>query len=512
MALKKGIDVKWRLFVPVVISFWLIIICMASWQIYRVSELKKEFVYDQMKMVCSRLVDIYNTDQIDNDLAENQMLFYNDYYRKQNNYDPMSFQVRDNSGKILVNIGNIVNDSTIHLPSHDSNRGVVKFTQREIESNEDDIDINSDVKYLYYKMKTENDNSVIVLLPYTRQLAETLSSDTARFWLIFFGIAVFVTISAYLSTHYFSRNIKLLRNFADNAANNPDFVISDTADFPHDELGDISRQIINIYNQRMDEMARREREHRVALNAVEEKNRIKRELTGNINHELKTPVGVIQGYIDTIIDNPGMDVETRDKFLFKTQENVHRLSAIIADITAITKLESGGKLVNVEELDLHDLLFTFDNFITENDLLKGKMKFHFDVPLNCRVMANNSMLQSVLTNFVKNSLAYSEGTECALVMTGEDDNFVHLAFYDDGIGVPPEHLPHMFERFYRVNAGRSRDTGGTGLGLAIVEVTIKSFGGEIDCLNRFPSGLEFRFTLPKAKKGEKIDKQDEQKA
>lgn len=501
MALKRGTSVKWRLFVPVVISFWAIIIGMASWQIYRVAELKKTYVFDQLKIICSRIVDIYDSPDLDNAYIEDYMQHVNKFYKEESNYDPMSFQVRTPDGGIVVNVGNIVNSPSTDLPPVTKEQGLMRFEANDVDTRaDDDFNIDSDVRYLYYQMPTSDGNIVTVMLPYTKKVAETLSSDTARFWLVFFGIAVFVTIFAYLSTHYFSRNIKILRLFAEKAANDPNFVTNTNLEFPHDELGDISRQIVNIYNQRMAEIERRDREHKVALNAVEEKNRIKRELTGNINHELKTPVGVIQGYIDTILDNPDMDVETRDKFLFKTQQNVHRLTALIADVTAITKLESGGKLVNVSDVDLHDLVFTFDNFLTENDLLQGKMKFVYNVPLNCRVLANSSLLQSVLVNFTKNSLAYSEGTECHLDVTGQDDDFVYLSFYDNGVGVPPEHLPHMFERFYRINAGRSRAVGGTGLGLAIVEVTIESFGGKIDCVNRYPSGLEFRFSLPKYKK------------
>lgn len=501
MASKRGTSVKWRLFVPMVLSFWLIIVGMSTWQIYRVTTLKKTFVFDQLKLISSRLVDIYDSEVIDDFVAEDFMHYINNHYKNEKNYDPMSFQVRGPHNELIINIGNIVSDSTIVLPEYESEHGELHLAAKNVNTEFDDnFNVNNDISFLYSQMKTKEGNTVIVLLPYTKQLAETFSSDTARFWLIFFGIAVFATISAYLSTHYFSRNIKILRNFADKAANDPNFVTANNLDFPHDELGDISRQIVTIYNQRMAEIDRRDHEHKIALNAVEEKNRMKRELTGNINHELKTPVGVIQGYIDTIVDNPDMDAETRERFMLKTQQNVHRLSALIADVTAITKLESGGKLVNVSEVDLHDLVFTFDNYLTENGLLQGKMKFIYDVPLNCFVLGNISLLTAVLTNFTKNSLAYSEGTECHFDVTGEDDDFVYASFYDNGIGVPPEHLPHMFERFYRINSGRSRDTGGTGLGLSIVEVTIKSFGGDIDCVNRYPSGLEFRFSLPKYKK------------
>lgn len=340
---------------------------------------------------------------------------------------------------------------------------------------------------------------IYVFLPYTKEVASTLSASTTRFWLIFFTIAFFVTIMAYISSQYFTRNIRILRSFINKAVNDPDFVATGLA-FPHDEMGDISRQIISLYNQRIHEMERREKEHQIALNAIEDKERMKRELTGNINHELKTPVGVIQGYLDTIVNDPDMAPETRERFLRKAQNNVHRLSALIADISAITKLESGGKFVNVEEINFHDLIFKLDNYVTENKLL-GKMKFTYDLPFNCKVLGNDSLLTSVILNFIKNSVAYSGGKVCHIECCNEDDDFYYFNYYDDGVGVPPESLPHIFERFYRINAGRSRETGGTGLGLAIVEVTINSLGGKIDVQNRIPSGLEYHFSLPKFKRG-----------
>lgn len=120
-----------------------------------------------------------------------------------------------------------------------------------------------------------------------------------------FAIAFVATLGAYFSTRYFGRNITNLRNIAERASTDPNFMPA--MEYPHDELGDISRQITNMYNQRSQAMQRQKREHAVALHAIEEKARSKRQLTNNINHELRTPIGVIKGYIDTILENPDMD-------------------------------------------------------------------------------------------------------------------------------------------------------------------------------------------------------------
>ena len=197
--------------------------------------------------------------------------------------------------------------------------------------------------------------------------------------------------------------------------------------------------------------------------------------------------------------DPDMDPELRKKFISKARDNVDRLIALISDVTAITKLESGDKLVNLVDVNFHDLVFTLASDLEQTNFFEGKLTFRFELPLNCVVLANEALLTGVLMNLCRNSLLYSQGTECVFEMVDEDDKFYYFEFYDDGVGISPEHFPHIFDRFYRVNTGRSRNAGGTGLGLAIVSVTIESFGGSIEVFNRQPSGLAFRFSLPKFK-------------
>lgn len=489
MASKKGIRIsyQWRLFVPVLLCFWIIMISMAAWQIYRVRDVKRRMVFDQLELVGERIVDLFNGHG-DIHISETFMNYINVYYSESRRYESMSMQVRDmDDGEVVVNIGHI-STGDIKLPPETKGYGEFTFNADEVD------DKTKSTKFMYYVNTTDDgDKKVYVFLPYTMEVAEVMSESTTRFWLMFFCIAVFVSIMAYISSMFFSRNVRILRDFVDRATGDEDFK-TDGLEFPHDELGDISHKIITLYQRMVEEKERSDREHSVALHAVEDKNRMKRELTNNINHELKTPVGVIQGYIDTIVNNPDMDEETRMHFLLKTRDNVHRLTNLIKDITAITKLESGGKLVNVEEIDYHDLVFKFEDYLREGNLL-GDMKFSYDIPLDCKVFGNDSLLTLVLLNFVKNSVAYSEGTICRLEFVKEDKEFCYFRYYDDGVGIPPEHFPHLFERFYRVNVGRSRETGGTGLGLAIVEVTITSFGGSIEVQNHIPHGLEFNFKL-----------------
>ena len=126
------------------------------------------------------------------------------------------------------------------------------------------------------------------------------------------------------------------------------------------------------------------------------------------------------------------------------------------------------------------------------------MEFNYDIPTYCRVIGNESLLTGMLNNLTKNAVFYSKGTECNLILTGQDDTFYHFAFYDNGVGVKESSLPHLFERFFREDSGRSRKKGGTGLGLPIVQNTIEALGGTIQASNREGGGLLFRFTLRKA--------------
>lgn len=117
----------------------------------------------------------------------------------------------------------------------------------------------------------------------------------------------------------------------------------------------------------------------------------------------------------------------------------------------------------------------------------------------CKVIGNAGLLTAMIGNLVKNAVAYSKGTECNLILTDKDEEFYHFAFYDNGVGVKETSLPHLFERFFREDSGRSRKKGGTGLGLCIVQNTIEALGGTINATNREGGGLLFRFTLKQAK-------------
>lgn len=492
MVSKKHISYKWRLFLPAAACLWIVIYGMFRWQAHSVTKVRNEMAFDQLGLIAQYIVNQF--DQGATDEIWKYADFSSKYFDEAEEYDALTIMVQtiDPDVPDIIYYGDNLHQG-FRLPI--AREGMMTVPAKFINTPGA-----TDAEYLYAVRSTSDaKNRVYVMLPYTKRMANNIDDRETYFWLIVMAIGLFVTIILYISISYFGRNIHMLKVFSYEASKNPNFVPPADIEFSDDELGDISRQILDIYNQRMDELNRREEEHKTALAAVDEKNRLKRELTSNINHELKTPVGVVQGYLDTIINDPAMDPELKDDFIQKAQNGVHRLVAIIKDITEITKLESGGKLVNLSRFNMRELAFTFADMLQEGNVLQGKMTFTYKIPGDCYVYGNDSLMQTVLLNFVKNAVAYSRGTECHLIMVGQTDKTVSFKFYDNGVGVAPEHLPHMFDRFYRVNAGRSRSTGGTGLGLAIVEVTIKSFGGSIEVSNHFPTGLEFNFTLFKNK-------------
>lgn len=350
----------------------------------------------------------------------------------------------------------------------------------------------------YYKVTKSNDGDVMVYtaMPYTQALTDSLKVGGPTFWLILLVLLGIVTLVAYMITTSITRNIRMLRDFANNANNKN--VKFDETQFPHNELGDISREIVRLYRERSEAIDKSQREHNVAMHAIEEKTRIKRQMTNNINHELKTPVGVIKGYLDTVLTSTDMDIDTQKYFLKRAQDNVDRLCNLLNDVSTMTRLEEGSGNIPITTLNFHDLVYAIDNDFSTSGMT-GNMTFSFDIPLDCEVKGNNNLLTSAISNLIKNATIHSHGTKMGLRLTSQSEKYYTFCFWDNGTGVDQMHIPHLFDRFFRVDSGRSRKTGGTGLGLPIVKNIIESLGGSLSVSNRSKGGLQFMFTLKKAR-------------
>lgn len=230
----------------------------------------------------------------------------------------------------------------------------------------------------------------------------------------------------------------------------------------------------------------------------EDKARLKRQLTQNVAHELKTPVSSIQGYLETIVSNPDIDAQTKEQFIQRCYAQSRRLSSLLADISTLNKLDDAPQGYEFEAVNIPDLLQTIRRDVSMQ-MEANHVTFRSLVEPGVDVNGNPSLLYSIFRNLTDNSIAYGgEGVTITVQVLSESTDFYTFSFSDNGPGVAPEHIPHLFERFYRIDKGRSRKIGGTGLGLAIVKNSVLLHRGTISVRLGIAGGLEFIFTLPKA--------------
>jgi two-component system phosphate regulon sensor histidine kinase PhoR len=259
-------------------------------------------------------------------------------------------------------------------------------------------------------------------------------------------------------------------------------------DLNEDILGNVNQEVIDWQQNRTDEIAE--------LKKLET---FRKEFLGNVSHELKTPIFNIQGYIHTLLDGAMKDDEVNTNYLQRAVRSAERLALIVEDLEAISKLEAGELLLDLRTFDIHDVV----KDVFESSEMKAKeknisLKFQEGSDKPLYVYADKERIRQVIVNLVVNSIKYGKENGITSIGFHDIDENILVEITDNGIGIDMNHLPRIFERFYRVDKSRSREAGGTGLGLAIVKHIIEAHKQNINVRSTPGYGTTFAFTLKKA--------------
>ncbi len=328
----------------------------------------------------------------------------------------------------------------------------------------------------YFYSASLGDGGVVVrsAAPYTHTLTEFLKADSTIIW-IMLAVTAVISLIGLLATRTISMSISRLNRFAERAENGGQ-IYSGYA-FPHDELGNIAANIVKLYVQR-------DEQHRATIRLEQDKAKLKKQLTNNINHELKTPVASILVSLDLLDDHSGLPDTKKQEIMSRIRANAERLSSLLKDVNMLTRMEEAPAMITRKPVDVKALV----EEIADEARMRTDIRIKTDISA-LTVSGDRSLLESIFRNLIDNAIAYSGATEIDIDADG-NGNF---RFRDNGIGIDAGHLPHIFERFYRIDEGRSRNAGGTGLGLSIVRNAVAFHGGTIKALSR--NGLLFEFNL-----------------
>ena len=450
MALKNRISYSQRLFFMLVLFAGILMSGFVLFQYEREKQFKVENLNIQLQLLNAQVIDALESGKTFEEIARHF----------QNRYPDLRLTLIDTAGVVL-------NDAPFACENEKGD--------------------------YFYSATRIGDTLVRSALPYNVSLTRLLSADFSFLW-IMIGFTVMMCLFGYFAIRHIGQSIKRLQEFANLASRKER--IENIEPFPNDELGEISQHIVQLYSQLQQTIADRDREHAMVLHEEQEKIRLKRQLTNNINHELKTPVSSIQGYLETIINNPDMNEETRRLFIEKSYKQSERLGQLLQDISTITRMDEGSQLIEKEMVDLNAIV---QDIIAEVALRPADKRMRITCNFNRElpITGNASLLTSVFRNLTENAIAYSGGRDIFINLVKETSEEYTFSFADNGIGIDDLHLPHIFERFYRVDKGRSRKLGGTGLGLSIVKNAVLFHKGQISAKNRKDGGLEFIFSLRK---------------
>ena len=457
---------------------WTILLSFIGFQYYREKQYKSEVLNAQLQVYNQQLIG----------MVENK-LPYADYI---SSHEPPFDELRVS----IINLsGEVIYDNTLPHSSLDNHSQRPEIAQALKDGSAYRIGrySSSDGREYFYSATRGEQVIVRTAIPYTASLRGLLKTDW-NFLGILIAISIAMNILGYFVTRRLGRNIERLNRFAAMAEKGESF--DEEEQFSNDELGSISNHIVKLYGQWQQTIKDRDIAHEASLRQEQEKIRIKRQLTNNINHELKTPVASIQVCLETLLSGINLSEEKRQELIERCYSHNERLRRLLGDVSLITRMEDGSQLISREPVNINGII---DEINDELEIMPEDERFTLHVDFDEQVVINGnlSLIASIFRNLTENALAYSGGKNIYISLIENNDNYCRINFEDDGCGVGEDQLSRLFERFYRVDKGRSRQMGGTGLGLSIVKHAVQFHGGIITVDNRTSGGLKFDFTLNK---------------
>ena len=457
--------------------FLLFAICFSVYQYQREKDYKIDILHSRLQMYNYEMVQTLGEDG----LTSSEQ--FRDYVAR-HQMEGLRVSVIDQKGRVILDSY----DTNIDSLGNHLQRTEIQQALRE--GNGYDIKrMSQSTHETYFYSATRFDDVIVrAAVPYSAELTRSLQADNT--YIYFAGVlTLLLGIVLYYITHRISRHIGYLREFAMKAEKGEELDHELERRLPDDELGDISHTIIMLYWK--------------LRHSEEDKVRIKRQLTQNAAHELKTPAASIHGYLESILDNPEMPEDKKKHFLERCYAQSERMSKLLFDMSALTKLDEMDDNTSQTQHEYRqvNVLQIMQNVLDDTSLQlqeKGIVP-SLQVPQYIEVLGDKGLIYSIFRNLVDNAIAYATGASRLEMICREVEmegrHYYEFLVSDNGQGVEPQHLEHLFERFYRVDKGRSRKLGGTGLGLAIVKNAVAVHGGQTTAFPTPGGGLTIRFTL-----------------
>ena len=415
--------------------FLLFAICFSVYQYQREKDYKIDILHARLQMYNYEMVQTLGEDS----LTDGRL--FHDYVAR-HNMEGLRVSIIDKNGRVLLDsyepqvesLGNHLQRTEIQQALRDSNGYDIKR-------------LSQSTHETYFYSATRFGNLIVrTAVPYSAELTRSLQADNTY---VFYTIALTLLVGVVL---YY-----------------------------------ISHTIIMLYWK--------------LRHSEEDKVRIKRQLTQNAAHELKTPAASIHGFLESILDNPDMPEDKKKHFLERCYAQSERMNKLLLDMSALSKLDDMDDRQLREDYHLVNVLHIIQAALDDTalELHKKGITPSLQVPQHIEVNGDASLLYSIFRNLIDNAIAYATGASRLDIVCKETESegrhFYEFQVSDNGPGVEPKHLNHIFERFYRIDKGRSRKLGGTGLGLAIVKNAVAAHGGTTTAKLTPGGGLTIRFTL-----------------